>query len=362
MDASAFIIRELSGQRRSVELNGRGLPHRPYSLATVQRVNVDWYAGLSIATATVLGPGEDPTTIAGAWQDKFIGRPPQSGAPWSITVDGAPVLSVRDAVDLFDDITRQGQLLEVSWDMSTRQGHLSRFEKHYNNVHDAAWAMHFEWISRGEPLPAAVFSAEASLADASSAYEVLFEDLLAIRTPGFAMARSYENRIANAIENIGQAVTDVALANESVAMRAITPSEASRRVVAESQRIQRQAIELVAAVEAEPYGMISSQPLPQQRFGTRIRAAIYARQVTALARRLRMEATERWERFVAELDRELLARHSGMEGEHLREVSLHYYGTPNEWQRLAQFNFLPDPFLAAGQVVLIPRAARGRVS
>jgi hypothetical protein len=59
----AFIIEELSGQRRKVILIGRGLPYRPLELTGVQRVTTTWLPGFAEATATVMGAKDEPTVI-----------------------------------------------------------------------------------------------------------------------------------------------------------------------------------------------------------------------------------------------------------------------------------------------------------
>ena len=137
-EPSVFTIRETTGPGRVVRLTDRGLPYRPYTLETLQRMATTWYPGNPVATATIFGAAEGPTQIDGAWKDKYI---EPSNALRPILLDGEPPSDVREAVRFMDEITRAGQLLEVTWDETIRRGHLRRFAKRWLNRHDVEWSM-----------------------------------------------------------------------------------------------------------------------------------------------------------------------------------------------------------------------------
>ena len=74
-DGSSFSIRELTGDQRSVILTGRGMPYRPLGFKGKQGLTITWLPGNPIATATVLGPQEDPSDVNGYWKDNFASPP-----------------------------------------------------------------------------------------------------------------------------------------------------------------------------------------------------------------------------------------------------------------------------------------------
>lgn len=241
-DPSTFEIRELGGQERSIKLQGRGLPERPFELTTTQRMSTTWLPGYSEGTATLLGPAEEPTTARGFWKDRFIGKPsdPTSsllgpakdlvqgvsgaisggfgpkGAASSdpIVVDGEPVESCRDAAKLFDSLCREGQQLEVSWDTQVRTGHLRRFVKRWHNAHDLEWEMEFEWIGRGERAPAADTKDQTG-ADIFGAVQGALDDLQAIADEVVAITDELQDAVISQLQTIDSIVTGIANAVSS---------------------------------------------------------------------------------------------------------------------------------------------------
>ena len=61
----AFVIEEITGEMRRVELSGWALPFRPLTLSGTHRAEFTWYQGSGIASVQELGPEEEPTNIKG---------------------------------------------------------------------------------------------------------------------------------------------------------------------------------------------------------------------------------------------------------------------------------------------------------
>jgi nucleoid-associated protein YgaU len=169
LDTPAFKIEELSGQRRTVVLTGRGLPYRPLEVTTEQRVEVDWLPGSPHAVPTVLGPRDVATSLQGGWRAKYLVEDTQVPA---IQVNNSPVPTLEDAVDLFDSLCREGQLLKVTWHVVTRVGFLSKWAPTWYDNTFLEWAIDFTWTGRDErPGTLVVASGTQSPASALSLLE-----------------------------------------------------------------------------------------------------------------------------------------------------------------------------------------------
>lgn len=122
-----------------VWLRGRSLPYRPIIFKGKQRVKTTWLPGNPVATQQVMGPTEEPTTINGTWKDRFLGNGVAMGL-----------------ANLFQDIRRSGALLEVTWGAGIidgsatgsgiiRQGIITDSEFTIDRPQDVQWRIEFTW-------------------------------------------------------------------------------------------------------------------------------------------------------------------------------------------------------------------------
>ena len=84
---SSFIIREITGLQRVLELQGRAMPYRGLKVGGDMRAEVTWYPGSPVGSLQILGPKEGETTIHGTWKDRFI-MPSANGAGAAYWDDG----------------------------------------------------------------------------------------------------------------------------------------------------------------------------------------------------------------------------------------------------------------------------------
>ncbi len=247
---SLFTIKELTGDQRIVELAGRGMPYRPYTLRGKQNTSFTWLPGNPIATVTVLGPTEDATDVKGMWKDKFIGGPETvaaqsdatniaSGLPTvsnvssPITLNGQTINSVRAAIALMDDIRKSGQLLEVTWDVQIRHGLLTEFEQMWQNIHDCEWVMKFEWISQGDPAGAAAVVADMSAIDLQTQLlSQLSAATSAALPPDVPVSLSFLDTIQSSFQQLNTFVNAVGSATANLATLAMTPFQVARQCIA----------------------------------------------------------------------------------------------------------------------------------
>lgn len=348
--SSAFQITELSGDRRALVLTGRGLPYRPYTLKTKQRIDLTWYPGNPVATATVLGAAEEPTTIQGMWKDKFIGE------PGAIVFAGNDVTNVRDAAGIVDELVRSGRPLEVTWDLTTRHGHLTSFEKSWTTTRDLQWSMTFDWISRGEGISPVVVVIDVALGDAVGTLRQLATDLNDATEAPFSTDPSFQETLRNAMDTIEERVAEMFALAEGLARTGLSPVDAVRRAISVANNLVIQLQELAFFLKLE---VAAARNIFAERFQDKLNAEIYVRTLLSRTRDLRDVAIAHRAAFARQIQTELLGTHAVREGDDLRDLAQRYYGSPFEWRRIFLYNNLSTPALSRGQVLLIPRASVG---
>jgi len=351
---SSFTIREITGNQRALALTGRGLPYRPYTLKTKQRVEMTWYPGNPVATATVLGAAEEPTTIQGMWKDKFIGE------PGAITFAGSDITNVREAAEIVDELVRSGRLLEVTWDLTTRHGHLTSFEKSWTTTRDLQWTMTFDWISRGDAIAPVVVVIDASLGDAVGTLQQLNTDLQAEAEAPFPTSPGYQQLLQGYLEDIDGFVNELFDTAANLARTALTPVDAVRRAIATVSNLVFRCAELAAFLKAEAAAYLNvGAAIGGLLFQEKLGAEIYVRELLRRTRVLRDAAVGQRAVFLRQLRDELVGTHVARDGEDLRAIAETYYGSPFEWRRIMEFNNLTTSVLQRGQHLLIPRFTVG---
>lgn len=363
---SSFIITELSGERREVTLSGRGLPYRPFSLRTGQRVELTWLPGSPVATSTVLGAREDPTTLRGMWKERFFyggdEEPP-------FKVNNRQVSSVREAVDILEKICQQGQQVRVSWMSISRVGFLTDFEAIWHNIRDVEWVMDYQWVSRGQaPGPAALItSVEAS--DVGTTMRSAFDLLDDIDFPRiFGLATFYANALVGFVNGIQDLIYDLEDHIANVTRKVLSPIQAVRGLISILKSVKDEVaimedylgFQVAGAMNgnrpvADPGFSTDADAPKAQTFADRMEAERYRREMLAWAREIKRIAEDNRIQLEDQTSGELLGTYVAKANEDLRSVSQAYYGTPFEWRRLMVFNDLPSDILTAGQLVLIPR-------
>lgn len=366
---SAFTIAELTGPQRSIRLVGRGLPYRPYRLSGAQRVEVTWLPGYSEATATILGPTEDKTTINGWWKDKYLGQNPDPPSAFGnlyapFVLNGEPVDNVRDAARVIDDMRRMGQQIQVTWDEQVRVGHLAEFEQNWHNTHDLEYAISFAWISRGEQ-PAGIVITESSLADAAFRIRRLHDavnkaGLPSVGSGGFDL--NFGAKLLAKLQKLSDSVQKLQNTFSNAVNAALSPVNAARLAFTTFNGMITQCADLKDQTEAQVSGAIRFRAnlpggLASQSFSQRLGSNLYTRNLSKAATDLRNESVEQRDALAAQLTAsgQLLGTYTARAGDDLRDVSRIYYKTPFEWRRLLLFNHLVSAELTPGLLVLVPK-------
>lgn len=362
-DPSTFTIRELTGDKRTLVLAGRALPYQPIAYEGRMRAEFTHYPGLPVATIQMLGAMEGPSTFTGMWKDRFVKSLTDSGAvhePEAVALfNGVQVEDSRALVDAMDSIRLAGQLLEVTWDTIIRHGVLTTFRPTWTRREDVEWSVEFTWSSRGEtPSPVAIPAAPA-VDDLAARARTLFEQITAAAESTFQVADNFASTVGGLLERIDEAVTAIENGASGTAALILSPVEAGNRVLAAVQTIKDAAVELISVVESTPANVVRTVTgtVDELTFGQNLEAEDYTWGLKVSARDLRTLAAEEGDRLRHTTQAaDVRASFTAREDMDLRQVSTLYFGTPDEWRRLAAYNGLSSSRLAAGQLVLIPRS------
>ena len=368
-EPSSFSIIELTGPKNSLVLKGRALPYRPFTLAGGMRAEFVWYPGNPRASIQVLGSDEKGTTINGMWKDKFIksftdpipllGIPaiPVIGQPGIAEFNGQPLGDVFDIVRVVDGFRRRGQLIEVGWDAHIRQGILANFKHSWLRREDVEWEMEFMWASQGEPFTPISFGiAVPGLEIANELRAALREAQLRADAP-FSVVASVQNRISDAFDELESAVATVRDISEKVVQGILGVIAGARLILAALETVKDEAGNVDDAVISLPARGLRNVPdittLTQQEA---VEAEVYSRQLRLSTHVLQTVAVLRGlELAQSTTNEEIVATFIARQGEDLRDVSTRFYGTPEEWKRIASFNGASGSGLDARQVVLVPK-------
>lgn len=388
-EVPAFVIRELTGQRRAVSLRDRALPYRPLVLEGTQRVKVAFPAGSPEGHGTVTGPTEEETEIEGMWKDVFIGTN-LSSRPMILVFAGrsgantagsmTPIGTVVEALELIDSMRIDGQQVEVEWGPIRRRGFIKKFRYKYHNVHDAEWSLTFVWTSKGAPSPRPSFGsvAPSQLDTGGSLRESVGRLLRALDAPGQVVEENMSE-----LRNTINRVTDASLAIDQ-AIQGLFEQTAPRSVVGPVQGmlggVVADATSLMNGFENSgwaglftdfrrivPYSQHFSSTPPTSAFDAAdavalndidpvqvLQAQLYGIEGRHDARRLRDEAEMRRRALLSE-DGNFLGVYRARANEDLRAVSSLYFGNPDQWRQIMLDNALTSSILEEGQEVRIYR-------
>ena len=131
----------LEGDLGPIALKGDALPFKGMEFPTEQRLSTKYYPGNPVATQQVGGPVKPPSTWMGHWMDVTLG---EGGA--------------RQLVLQFEYLCERGIPVEVRWGgrqlangedpAIVRRGLIKKFTPKYQRAQDVEWTCEWEW--RGE--------------------------------------------------------------------------------------------------------------------------------------------------------------------------------------------------------------------
>lgn len=346
--AEAFIIRELTGTQRSVQLNGRALPYRPVEFVGEQAHVQTWYPGNPVATIQVLGPREGALNIGGTWKtSKLVGSVKLLGFD-DIPSDGGTV-TAEDLVQVFHRLRIAGNALEVRWGPEVRRGVLYRFSPNYQRLEDIEWTAEFVWSQRGDQLPARAARTENPAQTTTAAMNRL-SDAAAAEPPSIVdQAREV---VRTGVDAMRQGISTF---TQTVVQIQSTANVASARFQ-QLQAITQEVVDTTRALRKGSLDLPYTKLLPIDDVVQVLRVENWRRDVGANARRTGAQAVRGRDDVAARSVPGYLAIVTLRENQTLRHLALTFYGSADAWTVIADANGLTGSTAPVGTVLRIPRA------
>lgn len=348
MAAEAFIIREVTGSRRTVRLTGRALPYQNVEFEGTQAHVQTWYPGNPVATLQLLGPREGNIDLTGTWKtSKLVGAVQLEGFD-DIPNDGGTV-TAEDLVQVFHRLRIAGNTIDLRWGPEVRRGIISRFTPNYARVEDIAWSLEFVPSQRGDT---PTFRAALNI-DPAQETQASMNDL------SDAAADEPPNLIERARDTVRSGVDamriGVASFTQGVARLQSTANVATARyqqLRSITNQIQQSARALSNGTVDLPYtellqidDVIEVLRVEDWRLSTRRNT----RRTAAAATRGRNTIGER-------ATPGALATVTVRENQTLRQLALEFYGSADSWTLIADANGIVGSYVEPGTVLVIPRA------
>jgi len=369
-DTTPFLIVPLIGDTEPIELVASALPLQGVTFPTEQRIKTTYYPGNPVATQTVTGPTKGSTTVTGRWMDLTLG-------------DGGTRLLIRN----IEYLCERAIPVEVSWGgRSTmlgedpaivRQGLIKKFEPKYHRTIHAEWSIEFEW--RGEALQTKPPTFAANLSPGNDL--VAFSDALTenqdqtqswIDTAWSIIGKGANAMlvVSDALDEVQNAVADATLvvngASDMLQQIAQLPSDVIDRVRGMCDSVvwscwnARAAYDCYVGLWAgiqKPRSYDSPWRAEAEEFGRQVKTAKMAFYPTddplsrldqqtaeyALVRgwdSTAGQAAQIASEFAAKQVPDVIAVIRPPAGADLRDYALKYYGDPDNWIVIADYNGL----------------------
>lgn len=379
-EVGTYSIKELTGPGRVLVLSQRALPYRPYTVSGSQRAKVQYYPGSPVATLQFLGASEDEATINGMWKDKYIadGLTGVGGFVNSLSsfvgagpgpmavLNGSPVGTVHDLVKAVDDIRRAGQLLEVAWLSVQRRGYMKKFTQKWHNLHDCEWEIEFEWVAQNEEQDSqlAISSQKTDLPSISDLMGKLSAAMQDAAVPTVTRLFSITKSIADINEQVQGYADNISDAINSYVDGINAPADAVRSAMSSLQATIDSADNLNELVRDRVdssilIGADTLDGIAAVTEGFSIGASFSQRQLLAASNNTRRQAVRGSLALLASINPDLVFAYYARTDQDLRDVSIKYYGDPDGWRYLMQYNAMSTSRIPSGQVVLVPKTREG---
>lgn len=357
MAGETFQITELTGSERSVELRDRALPYQPVEWGGEAKHTKKVYPGNPVATIQMLGPDEGDTRIKGKWKTRYIGAMAtidgfdDVGGAFDVLEGG---VTAERLVQVFHQLRRAGNQLEVRWGPEVRRGVLGEFRANYDRIEDVEWTANFVWSQVGDATapraPEEVTEPQTGVENALAGLEDIMAQLPPIILPnvtGPLILAEEAMRIAalamtSAVANVTGVPTVTQSEFQGIASLATQMGVAALPMV---QQTSDQSIE---------------EWIPTDSVGDVLEVETFRRELTVRARALWLAALVARESIRSRVVDDYLAVINMPGNKTLRDIAIEHYGDADAWTTIADANGLISATVPMGTVVVIPRRSRSR--
>lgn len=381
---------------QSITLSGWALPKADQSkFSTKQRTKKTEYQGNPEATLQKFGPSFPDTMFSGEWHNRHItitgdGRSTplvasdyksgdvdpagfaalagslKTGVPLPafipLTMGGFPATTVDTLTagevlqELFDDLARSGQDVQVTWANRVRRGVIKEADFTVKLREDLPWALTFEWYRDGSAQPPSIVITKPPLDTATTIAQHIqnLQDLLAIGQEVLAAPETALNVVSTALGTIENAGTDI---QNSLVDVSYLPSIA-QDVTTQSKRMIASLGGIVTAAQGvvSSFGSTPPDTTPAaDDAGNLLIFEAWLRDVAHEMQQTSADAQTDQTQFQLTIEPLVLTTFRAKTDTDLRDVAIAYYGTPLKWHDIADFNGFTVSLVPAGTLIMIPR-------
>lgn len=377
-----FIVEQRAGQGRTVILQGRSLPYRPVSWGGTQRRDKNWFTGNPVATLQVLGPTLKDTTITGKWKDIFLADDgnaalllnfPKLSPLTQVTrterrVDGGQTFVSGDAItqdqrarrarvlrDAFELIRIEGQLLRVEWGSIARFGILKETDFGHDREEDIGFEMIFDWIGTTDAqrvITPRGFEPLGALRQFLAQLNAFLDEILRTLAANAFRAEDFVRRVNAQITKLGSFVTELLGTLERFVALDFAPSDLLGTVRGNLRAIRLAALELIGEIDQESAAIAASFSGDPAQVAA---AMAFEQAIRFAAERFAGEAAAQEREIQLSVADELLGTFTSPGGVTLRDVATRFYGSPENWTKIQEFNNLTVSVLPRGLIVRVPK-------
>lgn len=353
MTGGLFVIQELTGDERRLALGGRALPSLVNGQGTVAfgievKTKKTTYPGNANSTIQVLGPSFDDTVISGIWKERFLSDQIEASGFPDLT-DGDGVVTPAQLVAAFYSLAKSGNAIRVSWGPVVREGVLKKFVDTWYREQDVGWEATFEWNADDEPArraapatpePTTELRQDMSRTDdaATSRPNTLNPSVGEQVKTTTSSRRQIAGQVFDAVRAIQNAVPGT---NPVDAVASLVSSAGDMLALMNSSGAQLADVPYTQLqVSDSPLAVLSAESWRRTLVREQDRLAAH------LVRRARVER--------ARVAPSSIAIVRMREATTLRSLAIRYYGSADDWQRIADANGVNGSMVPAGTVIVIP--------
>jgi LysM repeat protein len=329
-----------------VILMGNMLPKNSFDFGGEQRITRDYYPGNPEPTAQVLGPKEGDVTVTGSLKSKRF-------------KDKSLIKAVEEVQKQIDDVRRRGNLLRIWLGEWQRYGFLEKAEFKMKRLSEIEYTLTFAII--GFQLPKNNKFASTNRVSPDDLNQELLNKVIIFEATysniPSSVPRSIAEVLSGIISDVSQSVklvtgfvdTVISTAEDldKVAHRALGLIKNARATISKTRR-------RIGALRFD-LNNIQGEYKAAKKFASAYNNQKHIMDSMVALSTLSAVLAAMQKRFEALAKQIPIARYRVKAGDTLQAVSVHYYNTAENWEKLYTHNKLTSTQLVVGSVLEIPR-------
>lgn len=370
-----FIVREIDLPGRTIVLQGRSLPYRGVAWGGTQELDVNWFPGNPVASVQVIGPREKPTTILGKWKDVFLLNPQNRGvlanfpplskaakadsnerggntfkSSGSVPAQFAErARALRDAFRLF---RKSGGMVKVEWGSIVRFGFVSETDFTHDREEDIDFEIIFTFVGDSPSQPKPLLP-EIELLSLLKALLALLDEIINTLLSAVFAAQQWLTRVNQFITKIGSFITELLDVISKLGDFAFAPAAVLGNLRRQLTAIKLAARDLFADLDAQ-----TSAAVEAAFIGNPVDVALnnlLQQRLRATVQALAAEAARQANLISQANSPALLGTITMPGGTTLRDVARRFFGNPDDWRVIAEFNGFGGSVIPRGTIVRVPK-------